>query len=135
MRIINSFPPNYEQICKYFPVRNKQGVIFTYKNVLYVPSGAQIPEHLMKHEETHALQQKEMGVDVWWERYFKDKKFGLSQELEAYRNQYQYAKKFLGRRESRRILKYISKDLSSGMYGNLVSKEEAKRLICQRKIS
>ena len=131
MKIIFDYPPNYDRICKYFPVKNKKGIVFTYGNLLYNPDDGYIPEHLVVHEETHARQQEEHngGAVGWWEQYFKNAKFRLLQELKAYQNQYQYAVKHENRKMRRVILDRISKDFASDIYGNLLTKKNARKLI------
>lgn len=130
MKIKHEFPPNYQEIVKHFPsVKNNIQVVFSYGDDLYVPSGNEIIEHLMVHEQTHQKQQNAIGVDVWWSRYFDDKEFRLSQEIEAYRNQYLYIKETANRKDRKILLHKLSEDLSSSIYGNLVSKSEAMTLI------
>jgi len=132
MKIKHKRPPNYDKIIEHFPaVADMPGVIFTYEDILYVPSGNNIPDHLMKHEETHQRQQTEMGAEVWWQYYFENPSFRLTQEVEAYRNQYAHIKKHSNRQGRRQLLQQLAKDLSRPMYGNLVSKDEAKRLITE----
>jgi len=132
MKIKHKRPPNYDEIIKHFPaVADMSGVIFTYGDTLYVPSGNDIPDHLMKHEETHQRQQEELGKDVWWEYYFDNPNFRLMQEVEAYRNQYAHIKEHSNRQSRRQLLQQLAKDLSRPMYGNLVSREKAKKLITE----
>lgn len=129
MKIVNANPPNYEQICKAIPaVRLNRGIIFTYGAILYVPSGVEIPDHLMAHEETHTVQQG-WDVDKWWDRYLTDTEFRLQQEVEAYQNQYAVLLDKYSRQQRRFILSKISEDLSGAMYGKLISKDYAKTLI------
>lgn len=129
MKIVNSFPPNIEAIRQRFDIQGRN-IVFAYGDILYVPSGnTNIPEHLMVHEETHEKQQSVMGVEEWWNKYLVDDQFRLSQEVEAYQNQWQYLKYNVNRHERRRIFSMIVKDLSGPIYGNLVSREEAERLI------
>lgn len=52
MKVKHEFPPNYEELKQRFDIEGKP-VVFTYGNILYVPMGGEIPDHLMKHEETH----------------------------------------------------------------------------------
>jgi hypothetical protein len=130
MKVIKSFPPNYDEICKVFPIAGIKTIVFTYGDTLYRPgrSGA-VPGHLDAHERTHTRQQ---GNDPagWWKRYLVDKEFRLSQEVEAYRNQYRFFKsKNHNIKEQINFLDMIAYDLSSEMYGNLVTKEEAKKII------
>ena len=126
MKIKKKYPPNYKEILDYFPQANKKGIVFTYGDTLYSPTSLNIPKHLLVHEKTHSKQQNEMGIEKWWEKYFTNKKFRFSQELEAYQNQYNFIEKKFGRHERRVLLRQISKDLSGKLYGNLVSLREAK---------
>lgn len=130
MKIKHKQPPNYDEIVKHFPVvANMSGVIFTYGDILYVPSGNDIPDHLMIHEETHQRQQADIGVKTWWSYYFKNPSFRLTHEVEAYRNQYEYIKEHSNRQQRRQLLQQLAKDLSRPMYGNLISKKDALELI------
>jgi len=132
MKIIKDYPPNYEQICAAIPgVRSIKTAIFTYNGCLYNPGNGNIPPELMAHEETHVKQQ--VDSDHWWGQYLHDVDFRLDQELEAYRVQYAYAVKHCDRSYRRNLLNFISKSLAGKLYGNLVSKEQAKELIKARK--
>jgi hypothetical protein len=125
MKIVNAYPPNIDKIREVFTL--KPGIVFTYEGKLYNPDGGPtVSDDLLAHEETHVVQQKEIGgSDAWWSKYFVDIDFRLEQELEAYRNQYRYALEHYNRPARRRLLKHISKDLSGVMYGNIISEEEA----------
>jgi hypothetical protein len=129
VKIIKDYPPNYDVICRAFPiVKSRPNVIFTYGDTLYSPAGNPIPDHLMAHEETHTRQQSENGPDMWWRYYLASPAFRLEQEVEAYRAQYKVLASY-GRPERRRIFAQITKDLASAIYGNMVSKEQARKLI------
>ncbi len=73
-------------------------------------------------------QQAEMGIDIWWSRYFESPEFRLSQEVEAYRNQYAYIKKNYTRNHRKFLYKHIITSMVM-MYGNMVTESEAKKLI------
>jgi len=126
MKIVFKYPPNIKRIKEHFPI--KRGVIFTYGNRLYNPDRGEIDDALMVHEETHTAQQGN-NPDEWWDRYFIDKAFRLEQETEAYQNQYKYALDNYNRASRKRLLRQISKDLSSSLYGNLITEKEAKEII------
>jgi hypothetical protein len=130
MEIVYSAPPNYDEVAKAFDIKDNQGVVFTYGNKLYVPGGKRIiiDKPLMRHEETHAHQQKHMGVTEWWEKFLADPAFRLQQELEAYREQYRHMAA-LPLNERLSYLDHISKDLAGAMYGNLLTEAEAKDVI------
>lgn len=122
------WPPNIDKIKMVFPV-DEFNPVFTYKDVLYNPTGLPVPEDLVKHEEVHEKQQKLIEVDNWWNMYLTDKSFRLSQEAEAYREQYRFIKEKMNRKARMPILKELSKNLSSKLYGNLISTKQAKELI------
>lgn len=130
MEIVYDYPPNYGAIIKVFDVKDKPGIVFTYGHKLYVPGGAgvQIDKHLMIHEQTHAAQQTAMGIEKWWEQYLSNSSFRLTQELEAYRNQYR-SMGSLSLRQRAGYLNHIVKDLSGAMYGNVVTPEQAHKLV------
>ena len=78
-----------------------------------------LPEHLLEHEKVHIKQQRNKFIGlIWWIRYTFSVKFRLSQEIEAFKKQYE----ILSTKES---LYNIAKILSSGMYGNIISFKEA----------
>jgi hypothetical protein len=132
MKIINSLPPNYEEICSILPaVRDNPRIVFTYGDTIYMPSGEkELAPELMKHEETHSEQQALTTPDNWWRQYLTDTKFRFHQELMAYQAQYKDAKKRYSGKHSKFVLNIISKDLASPMYGKLLNtREEARRLI------
>ncbi len=128
MKVVNAYPPNIEEIRRSFNIEGKS-VVFTYGDTLYAPNSSEISPDLMVHEETHAEQQSHIGTYVWWDRYITNPAFRLDQELEAYRNQYQWAVENLTRHYRRALLKRIAEDLSSDLYGNVIDTEEAIKLI------
>jgi len=129
MKIVNSYPPNYELINNCFRLQGRSGVIFTYGDTIYNPSGIEIAPDLIIHEETHQRQQAALGVDNWWELYLNNREFRLEQEIEAYRNQYAFAKSHYGRDQRRKLLDHIAKTLAGPLYGNLMSPKQAKEII------
>lgn len=129
MEVLVKWPPNIGQIRKRFNLNGKHP-IFTFGNQIYNPYGNPLPQHLIVHESVHSVQQEMFGeIGDWWERYLVDKEFRLSQELQAYQKQFKEIVETSGRQVKREWLKRLAKDLSSSLYGNLVSFEEAKQLI------
>lgn len=129
MIIKNEFPPNYAAIVDKFPfVKKLKTVVFCYGDVLYNPYNGPIQEHLLVHERTHTKQQGN-DIEGWWNKYLNDSAFRFQQELEAYRNQYEYFASHNDRDTRRWFLKMIATDLSSAMYGNIVDFNKAKELI------
>ena len=66
-------------------------------------------------------------------RYWLSPKFRLQMELEAYQKEYAYICSITPEREQRlHYLEALAEDLSSPLYGSLMSKVEAEDLISQR---
>lgn len=126
MKIVHTPPPNYEEVKKHFPTADfDKGTLFTYGDTCYCKS---ITPDLVVHEETHTRQQA--NPEEWWSRYFVDVEFRLEQELEAYRNQWRFIKKNVkDRNQQERYLSSFAKDLSSPLYGSIVTYSEARSLI------
>lgn len=127
MKIVQAFPPNIDQILKKFKITDH--TVFAYGDTLYNPIGKDIPQDLMIHEETHERQQKDYGVEQWWQMYIEKPAFRLTQETEAYRNQYQFLKTVFNRLGRKVALNRLAEQLSSELYGNIINKSEAKGLI------
>lgn len=128
MKVLYEYPPNYEDICSHIPaVRKSKTIVFTYGDTVYVPSGQPLPSDLEAHEQVHIDRQSNPAK--WWARYLADVQFRLDEELAAYRVQYAYALEHYTRAYRRMLLTHISKDLSGAMYGKLISRKEAIKLI------
>lgn len=134
MQIVKDWPPNIEKVATKFDLRGKNP-IFCWGDIIYFPGfpGSDtptLPEHLIVHEKEHSKQQEEAGgPELWWAQYLDDDGFRLSQEVTAYRAQYEFIKAHESRQVRRNMLKFMATDLSGAMYGKLVSFEKAKYLI------
>lgn len=124
--VVHRKPMFYWLLKKFFPSAEwNAGVIITYGNKIYCKY--ELPPSLIAHELTHVKQQR---VPLyWWIRYVLSASFRFNQELEAHQNEY----KAIGGRPKQKqfYLEGIADRLSGPLYNNLVSKEEAKRLILQ----
>jgi hypothetical protein len=124
-------PPIYDEIVKRFPAVDwNNGIIITYDGFVYTKS-AWLSDDLFVHEATHIAQQSEFpgGADKWWSKYFSDTDFRLSQEIEAYKNQWKYLKETV--KDKNKLTRYryqIVEDLSSAIYGNMISPGVAMRM-------
>lgn len=129
MQVIKGeYPPNYEDICAVFDIKDDPNIVFTYGDKLYAPGSPPIDVHLLRHEETHERQQSAMGVEAWWDRYLSDANFRYEQELEAYRNQYR-SMATLPLHHRLGYLSHMAKSLAGKMYGEIVNYDEAKDAI------
>lgn len=128
MEIVHALPPNYEKIAAAFKLElSGKSAVFTYGYKLYNPSGLELPEHLLVHENVHAVQQKGTaeGAEEWWDKFIADPAFRVEQELEAYGAQYAYAKQMFTPKNATLLLNSIASDLSSAAYGNVLSYGQA----------
>jgi len=85
---------------------------------------------LLAHELVHLDQQHKIGgAKKWWKKYLSDPKFRIQQEVEAYQNQWDWAKENANRNYRRVLEKHIPLILSSKLYGNVITKKEAQKLV------
>lgn len=126
-QIVKAYPPNFAEVRARF--NPPPGTVFAYGDTIYSPHTTTLSADLIAHERVHFRQQAAAGgPEAWWRRYIADAQFRLEQEVEAYRAQYAMLRD-LPRPERRRQLARICKALASGMYGSLVTKEQARNLV------
>lgn len=107
MQIIKEYPPNYAKIKEI--LNPPDTVCFTYGSTIYNPSGNEIKDDLLIHEQVHEKQQT--NPEEWWDRYLIDKDFRLEQELEAYATQYNWIKERENDVISKLYLEFFAKQL------------------------
>lgn len=131
MKILSEYPPIYDDVIATFPdVAKMPNAIFTFGSFIYNPSGVHLPRYIIEHEQVHETQQRRIGPIVWWKKYLRDAEFRLSQELPAYQTEYKaFCKEFADRNARASFLQFQSAMLSSSMYGNLLSIDEARAKI------
>lgn len=124
MIVVADRPPVADKCEKLFGVEYSSGTVaITYGERVHIASG-QLPDYLVDHEETHVIQQTTYpgGAEAWWDRYFIDPEFRVQQEIEAYRNQYSWAKSHIkNKNEVFKMLQHCAKALSGPMYGKAIS--------------
>lgn len=126
IKISKEKPPVYERCKKAFGVTWDMGVIITYGDTIHC--SVPISDDYLVHEKVHVRQQLEMGVEEWWEKYFTDIAFRLSQEVEAYREQLKYINENYDRLTRRFLFRHIILTMSS-MYGKMCTQEQAIKLL------
>ncbi len=91
----------------------------------------QAPEdHIIVHELVHIQQQKEIGLEEWWDRWLLDTAFRLSQEIPAYHEQYSFLRsQGMDRNTLHRILYQMASFISGKEYGYLIPHGEAMERI------
>lgn len=128
---ISKDPPEgiYEKAKELWKV-DFENTVFTYGDTIH--SKYPLTSDVLAHELVHVRQQTEMGKDVWWNRYWTDPQFRLDQEAEAYREQYRTVCNLIADRNNRsKALLFYAQSLSGSMYGMIVSRGEAIKLITQ----
>jgi hypothetical protein len=126
IKILNELPPNYEALRAKFGVDWNKGLVVTYYPNIHCKT--QIPPDLVAHEEMHLHQQKEMGVEAWWEKFMADPVFRLKEETSAYLYQAKFLKKNLPRKYYRLRIRQIVKDMHK-MYGGMCTKQQAREIL------
>ena len=126
MKIKEENPPNINEILKY--LTPNYGVIYCYGDTIYNPDKVNITADLVAHEQVHTRQQG-VAIDAWWYKYLIDSEFRLSQELEAYGEQYKFVKEKTSGKLREYILDRMAQALSGETYGNLLNFAQAKSKI------
>lgn len=128
IKFSNEKPKILERCEEAFGVKWNKGVIITYGDTIYCKRKLQEPK--ISHEKVHVKQQNEYGVEKWWNRYFKDEQFRLEQELEAYQAEVDWIKSHVFNMSMRNsMFDKIAMDLSSPMYGSIVTYREVIKLL------
>lgn len=132
MKIIKAYPPNFSQLKKAFPfIVGRPGILYAWGDRIFNPSGVKVTPWILAHEEVHSKQQQQAdpyirySIQDWWDKYLAYPIFRLEQEIEAHQAEYR-AYPFQG---NLTYLEQIAERLSSPLYGNLISKEDARRAI------
>lgn len=125
MIIIHGKPPVYEEAQRIFKFPDTQPLAFAWGDKVYVVNNFPMTPDVKVHEETHLRQQKGDPA-TWWSKYLTDPKFRVDQEIEAYRNQYQYICASVADKNKRyKHLHNIATILSSPLYGKEISYTDA----------
>lgn len=128
VNIVVGRPPVYDDIIAH-GMHPHGGVIYTYGDTIYNPSGNELPDHLIEHEKTH-MRQQNGDPDAWWSRYLMDEHFRIREEAEAYGRQYRYLCSRIKDRNRRAIiLNDLSRHLASPVYGSVITHHGAMKLI------
>lgn len=128
MNRTNSKPKIYKKLHRKFGVQWDDGIIIAYGENIHCKY--KVSRHKYVHEKVHCKQQLKYGIDRWWGKYIKDKKFRLEQELEAYRKEKDYIESNIRDINLKKeMMDSILNDISSSIYGDIISYEEAKQLI------
>lgn len=118
MKILEQNPPNIEII--ELVLGKQKNSIFTYGNCIYNPHKRVVTTDIEHHEAVHAKQQGDTP-DGWYGLYLADKTFRLTQEIEAYGEQWLFIKENVKDTKLKDwLLENMAFALSGKEYGNLI---------------
>lgn len=127
MKQLIDFPPNYKEITRF--LKPEKETFYCYGDVIYNPSGVEIPPDIEYHEGIHAKQQKSfLSPALWWTKYLIDQDFRLDQELEAFTKQWMFIYKHIPK-VKKESLEVISNILASPMYSIGKDRHQIETLI------
>lgn len=115
----------------------RQGVLYSWGDKIYNPSGVEVPAWLVLHEKVHFDQQTEMrnphetldsAVRRWWGMYIRSMAFRLLMEIPAHQVEYA-AYITLNKDKKKRYLNDIASRLSGPLYGYMLTHDEAVKEI------
>lgn len=126
--ISHDIPPIYQQLHDKFGVEWESGLIIAFDGKIH--SSGEIDPQKVIHECQHLDRQAELGNEAWWNLYLDSDIFRFDEEVLAYVAEAKFIKKNIKDRELRnKILIDVAKTFSSGMYGNLLTTQEALRIL------
>lgn len=114
--------PLLQEYSKVFNINEK--TIFAYDDIIF--SNNPLSPDLLVHEERHLAQQKRYGLDTWVKNFLEDPRYRLEMELDAYKKQLESIK---DRNFRDAIRRESAKNLSSSLYGEIISYSEAFTLL------
>ncbi len=114
--------PLMEEYKKHFDIT--EDTIFALGDDIYTDNP--LSKDLMVHEMVHLKQQQIMGVKEWVYDFLYNPEQRLKFELEAYREQ---LKSITDRNRRSFMRKVCAEQLSSALYGNIISMEDAYDLL------
>lgn len=117
-------PPFWRILKFFFSLYDTENVSVAFGRSIY--SARKIPDDYHVHEKVHLKQHCHSYIiaTLWWILYIASKRFRFSQELEAYQKQYKWLCDTKNSIRHARLIRF-SKELSSPLYGNLCTEQEA----------
>lgn len=112
--------PYLQEFKQNFPIT--ENTIFVFDDTIYADSP--LPDDIIIHEIAHLKSQQKIGAKKWIQNYILDEEFRLEEELIAYKAQLKAVKELGDRQEYAQILIECSRNISSNLYGNLITKQE-----------
>lgn len=133
-RIVIGKPACFDRVSAAFGLQDKRGLIMTIGATCWNVDGWHMDEPLIAHEKLHSQRQLAYGdLDGYLDLYLTNPEFRFAEELLAHQEEWRCIKDTIPLRSARRERLWVAVDrLSSPMYGALVTRGEAKRMILGR---
>lgn len=129
IEIKSNYPPNYAQMEAVFGDLKKHNPVFAYAPYIYNPFDRKMTPDVIYHEKIHIDRQGTLP-EIWYNYYIADREFRLNEEVIAYAEQFEFAKKHGVKGKMLDWLKEkLALELSGGGYGYLCSYGEAESKI------
>lgn len=144
MRIVSGRPPLFDEIDRVFKIRGKP-VILAWGDIIFVPCGSlDLSAALIAHEAVHGRRQlaynppgatrlalsEQEHIELWWKRYLVDVDFRRVEERLAHVAEYRHLCDHAGgRNHRRRWLSIVATKLSHPLYGPLMNKAAARKVL------
>lgn len=124
--IVIGHPPIIDRLIAAVPAARSPTVIFSYGDLIFNPSGQNIPAAIMAHEEVHCRRQLDIGTSRWWDQWLDDIAFRVAEELLGHQAEYRVRCEEVPNRNGRRYwAKEIAKRLSGPLYGHSITYAKA----------
>lgn len=121
-------PEIYQVLHDKFGVDWDNGLIIAYDGKIHCKEIPQAQKII--HESIHLNRQKEIGNEVWWRLYIESEQFRLDEEILAYLEEAKFLKKNIKNREHLfRYIRELADNMSSGIYGRIVTREQAIKIL------
>jgi hypothetical protein len=114
--------PLWDEYAKHFALT--EDTIFTLYPFIYTNN--KLTPDLLAHENTHLKQQEKIGVKEWVRQFLEEPAQRIKIEAEAYKKQIQSIK---GKQQQWKCRQWASQTLSSALYGNIISYQEAYNIL------
>lgn len=125
--VVPGYPPIIWDIKEVLPWAMNPGVLFSWGDKIYNPSGINIHPALLVHEAVHG--ERQTDVIDWWARYLVHPSFRFEEEKLAHIAEYQWWCDHGNRHERRAFLELIAKRLASPLYGSVITRAKAITLL------
>lgn len=135
MQIVVSYPPMIDEIDAKFRVKRRHGIIYSWGDTIFNPSGVHIRPELIAHEEAHGARQRNADLKAWWELYIESPSFRLAEETPAHVAELRYLVDHAPSRQLRRgALKYVAQRFAALLYGPMITVSKARRILSKNTI-